>query len=211
MNNSFKDSKAEILAKLHSFKKNESDLNITIPYNTIFPQISDKEAYFKESFTKLGGTLFETETMEDCFVLIKEQVKIRNLKNVLCLEPEFEEKLIDVAHFQVDNNNDFEQVEATITACEALISRTGSILVSSKSASGRRMNVIPNSHFVIAYKSQILVDIMEGISFIQEKYAKNQPSMISLISGPSRTADIEKTLVMGAHGPKEILLFLVNK
>lgn len=211
MSNSFKDSKADILATLNSLKKNDNDLNITIPYNTIFPQIEDKDDFFKESFTKLGGTLFETETLEDCFVAIKEQIKKRNLKNVFCLESEFKENLHDVAHIQIDNSHDFESIDATITACEALISRTGSILVSSKSDSGRRFNVIPSTHIVIAYKNQILIDIIDGLKYLEEKYSNNQPSMISLISGPSRTADIEKTLVMGAHGPKEILLFLVNK
>jgi L-lactate dehydrogenase complex protein LldG len=45
---------------------------------------------------------------------------------------------------------------------------------------------------------------------VQERYGDQLPSMISMISGPSRTADIEKTLVLGAHGPKELVLFLVE-
>ena len=42
------------------------------------------------------------------------------------------------------------------------------------------------------------------------RYGANMPSMISFITGASRTADIEKTLVKGAHGPKELTLFLVD-
>ena len=45
---------------------------------------------------------------------------------------------------------------------------------------------------------------------MKKKYPDNYPSMISLITGPSRTADIEKTLVMGAHGPKELYVFLIE-
>jgi L-lactate dehydrogenase complex protein LldG len=44
-----------------------------------------------------------------------------------------------------------------------------------------------------------------------EKYNSNLPSMISIASGPSRTADIEKTLVLGAHGPKEVYLFFIDQ
>ncbi|MEI7965949.1 MAG: LUD domain-containing protein [Chitinophagaceae bacterium] len=45
---------------------------------------------------------------------------------------------------------------------------------------------------------------------MKEKYGKDLPSMITTISGPSKTADIEKTLVQGAHGPKEIIVFLID-
>ena len=45
---------------------------------------------------------------------------------------------------------------------------------------------------------------------IREKYKTRLPSQITLITGPSRTADIEKTLVLGAHGPKELHVFILN-
>jgi L-lactate dehydrogenase complex protein LldG len=46
---------------------------------------------------------------------------------------------------------------------------------------------------------------------MQDKYNTDVfPSMVSLTTGPSRTADIEKTLVLGAHGPKEIILFFID-
>jgi L-lactate dehydrogenase complex protein LldG len=65
-------------------------------------------------------------------------------------------------------------------------------------------------HIVVAYTSQLVHDIKDGLQLVQDKYGDRLPSMISLISGPSRTADIEKTLVLGAHGPKELILFLVE-
>jgi len=45
---------------------------------------------------------------------------------------------------------------------------------------------------------------------MKRKYKDEYPSMISLITGPSRTADIEKTLIIGAHGPKEVYVFLID-
>jgi L-lactate dehydrogenase complex protein LldG len=53
-------------------------------------------------------------------------------------------------------------------------------------------------------------DLKQALAGIKQKYADNIPSMISVITGPSRTADIEKTLIMGAHGPKEIYVFLID-
>jgi L-lactate dehydrogenase complex protein LldG len=53
-------------------------------------------------------------------------------------------------------------------------------------------------------------DIKEGLLQLKDKYAGNIPSLITLATGPSRTADIEKTLVVGVHGPAEVYVFLVE-
>jgi L-lactate dehydrogenase complex protein LldG len=53
-------------------------------------------------------------------------------------------------------------------------------------------------------------DIQDGINLLQQRYGTDLPSMINLNTGPSRTADIEKTLVVGVHGPAEVFCFLVN-
>jgi len=48
------------------------------------------------------------------------------------------------------------------------------------------------------------------LTAIKEKYSDGFPSQVTIITGPSRTADIEKTLVMGAHGPKELYVFMID-
>jgi len=102
------------------------------------------------------------------------------------------------------------QIKVGITFCEYLISRFGSIVISSKLKSGRRMPAFSETHIVIAFTSQIVLSIKDALNEIIKKYGKQMPSMISVITGPSRTADIEKTLVMGAHGPRELYVFLIN-
>jgi L-lactate dehydrogenase complex protein LldG len=54
------------------------------------------------------------------------------------------------------------------------------------------------------------MDLKDGFKLLKNKYGHNTPSLISTITGPSRTADIEKTLVLGAHGPKELFVFLLD-
>ena len=96
-----------------------------------------------------------------------------------------------------------------ITRCEFLIARLGSIIISSKQ-DGRRINIYPEVHIVLALASQLVPDLKDALKSIRKKYADGLPSMISVITGPSRTADIEKTLVMGAHGPKELYVFFID-
>jgi L-lactate dehydrogenase complex protein LldG len=83
-------------------------------------------------------------------------------------------------------------------------------MISSGQMSGRRLNVYPEIHVVIAYSSQLVPDLKQALAGIRQRYAERIPSLISVITGPSRTADIEKTLVMGAHGPRELFVFLVE-
>ena len=69
----------------------------------------------------------------------------------------------------------------------------------------------PEIHLVVAYTYQLVPDLRNAFANLTNKYGKRLPSMISVITGPSRTADIEKTLVMGAHGPRELYLFLIDQ
>ena len=97
-----------------------------------------------------------------------------------------------------------EQCDAGITACDALVAQTGSVLVTSKSAGGRALSVLPPHHVVIARREQLVADMTEAYAGVKARYAPDYPSMISFITGPSRTGDIERILVLGAHGPKKL-------
>jgi len=103
-----------------------------------------------------------------------------------------------------------ENINISVTACEALIARLGSVLISSKQESGRGLNFIPDIHIVIANRNQIVETVKDGLALMTDKYGDNLPSMTTVISGPSRTADIEKTLVLGAHGPRRLIVFLTE-
>jgi L-lactate dehydrogenase complex protein LldG len=104
---------------------------------------------------------------------------------------------------------ELEQCDAAITGCDALVAQTGSVLVSGPSAGGRALSVLPPHHVVIAQRSQMVPDLAAALQFVRKQYAPNWPSFLSFITGPSRTGDIERILVLGAHGPKKLTIFLV--
>ena len=97
------------------------------------------------------------------------------------------------------------------TLCEALIARNGSILLSTGSETGRGLLILPPIHIVLAYQDQLVMDLKDGFNLIRKKYSETIPSSLVCITGPSRTADIEKTLVLGAHGPKRLLVFFIDQ
>ena len=176
-----------------------------------YPQPDDMpEVLFAEEFTAAAGQFFfcedEIQFIENLLSLAEE----RKWRKIYCWEPALQEILqkYDYPFFETDK--DFEQAEVGFTLCETLIARNGSILLSNSNMSGRRLSIYPPIHIVFAYTSQIVLDLKDAFKIIKNKYGNQLPSMLTTVTGPSRTADIEKTLVMGAHGPKELFVFLLE-
>ena len=166
------------------------------------------ELAFKENLEKINGFVHLYETEEELFSGLKDFLSSVQKENIFCNEDEISNQL---NAFEIPFQQSPElpkNVEVGITGCEFLIAHTGSVMVSSAQKGGRQMFVYPPLHIVIAHKNQ-LVDYLEKAYFgIHKKYKDGFPSQIALITGPSRTADIEKTLVLGAHGPRELRVFI---
>ncbi len=107
------------------------------------------------------------------------------------------------------NAADLEKCDAGITGCDVLVAQTGTVLVSAPSAGGRALSVLPPHHIVIATRDQMVADLADALQLVRKRYAPNWPSLLSFITGPSRTGDIERILVLGAHGPKKLTIFLL--
>ena len=104
---------------------------------------------------------------------------------------------------------DLESCDVAITSCDALVAQTGSVLVTTASAGGRALSVLPPHHIVVAQRSQMVPDLTTALQLARKTYAPNWPSFLSFITGPSRTGDIERILVLGAHGPKKLTILLL--
>ena len=167
------------------------------------------EMAFKENLEKVNGFVHLFSSEEELFHALKEFLASTKKENIFCNEDEISSKLnvFEIPFLQSSELS--HDIEVGITGCEFLIAHTGSVMVSSAQKGGRQMFVYPPVHIIIANKNQ-LVDYLEKAYFgFREKYKDDFPSHMALITGPSRTADIEKTLVLGAHGPKELRVFLV--
>jgi L-lactate dehydrogenase complex protein LldG len=198
----------EALAKSAPFLPPTPDF--TSPLYPAVP-IEDMSILFAENFIRNAGVFIYCENQEDFFDQLYIYKKEQNLQHLYVWERNLQNALAHAGIEFSDNEETFvRDAEASLTTCESLITRTGSILVSSANAGGRRLSIYPPTHIVVAQGSQLVPDIKDALQRVRDKYKENFPSMISMVSGPSRTADIEKTLVMGAHGPKQLVLFLID-
>lgn len=108
------------------------------------------------------------------------------------------------------DKNALETCSAGITECEALVAQTGSVCLTTRSSGGRSISVLPPHHVVLARRSQLIADLPAAYALLKQKYgAAGYPSFISFTTGPSRTGDIERILVLGAHGPKKLTVLLL--
>jgi L-lactate dehydrogenase complex protein LldG len=174
------------------------------------PAPEDLDVMFAEEFTTVQGQFAFCEDEVQFIETLLELAEGRSWHKIYCWEPALQEVLARYEYPYFETDKDFEQAEVGLTLCEALIARNGSIMLSNANGAGRRLSIYPGVHIVLAYTSQLVPDLKDGFALIKQKYGANIPSMITNVTGPSRTADIEKTLVLGAHGPKELFVFLLE-
>lgn len=169
---------------------------------------NDLEVQFAENFSELQGRFAFCENEAELVQQLQSLFAARQWTKIFLNEPKLSNTLSQ-QNLQLNTPTTLADCNAAITSCEYLIARTGSIVLSSIQ-NGRTASVYAPVHICIAYTNQLVFDIKDGLELIKKKYSSAFPSLITFASGPSRTADIEKTLVTGVHGPKEVFCFLVQ-
>ena len=186
-----------------------------------FPEVEKKEGIyvredigveekFASEFAKLGGKFIYCGSEKE---LIQQLEALQDTMKWPHIHVRDQFLLQLFAPHQLDfirPGQDMQDIEVGMSLCECLVARTGSVLLSSSGEYGRALPVYAPIHITIAFMHQVVWDVEDSIRLMQEKYPTGLPSMLSLTTGPSRTADIEKTLVVGVHGPKEVYVFLLD-
>jgi L-lactate dehydrogenase complex protein LldG len=160
--------------------------------SAIWPPMGDVETRFRTEFEAVKGELIPNAETLRAF--------LASFKHIATDGSELVRGAVG------EGNADVREAELGVTGCDCLVAQTGSIVVSSQ-IGGRMLSVLPPVHLVIARREQLVPDLAAALGLLRQQYGKRWTSALSVITGPSRTADIEKILVMGAHGPKRLGLF----
>ena len=173
------------------------------------PLSQEPEVEFAEQFTQLQGKFIYCINQQELAFQLSSLIKKQDWQKIYCVE----DKLIAPVASQLAERlvkTDLANCDISITGCESLVARTGTIVMSTAQTSGRTTSVYAPIHICIAFTNQLVYDLKDALQAAKDKYGNNFPSLLTFATGPSRTADIEKTLVVGVHGPKEVYLFLVE-
>lgn len=102
----------------------------------------------------------------------------------------------------------FETADAGLTLSHAAIAETGTLVLMSSPQAPRLLSLVPPVHIVIVDVSHVYDTLFDLIR--QESWSAGLPSNVILVSSPSKTADIQQVLAYGAHGPKQLVVMLVE-
>ena len=103
------------------------------------------------------------------------------------------------------------EADIGITSTDIAIAETGSLMVASGPGHERVVSLLPPVHVAIVGRHQIVPDLFDAVSWLREQGVDNLASNVTLISGPSKTGDIELQLTTGVHGPGHWYVILIRQ
>ncbi len=184
----------------------------------------DLAARFCEEFTVAGGHAYLVPDRETAVAKVLELVGTRSASHILVGRGVFLDTL-DLAQYlralgrtvvAVDSLSPGTSLDALFAAeigiggVAYLIAETGTVVLMAQPGEPRSLSLLPPVHIAVAERAQLLPDLFD--LFEPEVWKKRQgpPSCLTLITGPSKTGDIELRLVTGVHGPGEIHVVVVG-
>jgi L-lactate dehydrogenase complex protein LldG len=102
----------------------------------------------------------------------------------------------------------FDTIDASITSARSAIADTGSLVLWPDANEPRLMSLVPPIHFVLLDPARMHANLLAAM--LAEHWASGMPTNAVVISGPSKTADIQQVLAYGAHGPREVIVLLCH-
>lgn len=205
-------SREQILRRIRAAVKTPAPKRAAVSAGPLFPPITDPLARFQ--------TECASNTM-DCLLTADRSATQAALQQVLASLPKGEIFVQDAPPLRdlfsafteagrpirwSSEGAPAESSQATVSLCEALVALTGSVLVSSAGCGGRGASVVAPCHIVVARRDQLVPDLEAALARARE--IAFDSSYVGLITGSSRTADIEKMLIIGAHGPRRLVVIV---
>ena len=181
----------------------------------------EKIAHFKAQMTTVRAEVYQVSE-NDWIDKLKQLCQEKQLKNLLYAPDGPLGSAINAA-WQAENlptliaNTDtietwkeelFFHVDAAITSTKAGIAETGTLIVWPTEEEPRSYSLIPPIHIAVLHADKLYNTFEEALA--QEQWQDGMPTNALLISGPSKSADIEQTLAYGVHGPTELIVLLIR-
>jgi L-lactate dehydrogenase complex protein LldG len=183
---------------------------------------------FAEQLIALGGHCHVVSTPAEAIARILELLQNSNATKIL-IGKDLPMQLglagvLRAANFDVWNEASASKDESTkptlfaadagVTGVDWLIAETGTMVITTRDGKGRSLSLLPPVHIAVATRDQLLPDLFDlfSLSPLEERgrgEGADLPACITLITGPSKTGDIELRLVTGVHGPGEVHLVLI--
>ena len=174
---------------------------------------ADLSSAFEARLQSVGGHVHRVPDTTAAAQLIERLADERGARQMgLSDSPLLEEVRRSTGRELVDPTADRDALLACdigVTSAQAGIAETGSLVLVSNNEQGRLLSLLPPVHIALLPMDRMVATLGDGLALARGQ-AEQPPAAITLITGPSRTADIELTLVVGVHGPRELHVVLLT-
>lgn len=208
--------KEQILAKVRNalMEKPEAMFKDIDQRSETWVPISEEDGTavtFAQNFKALGGVFIYLESEAEFGECLRQLVPENGWEPLWCTSPVMQEILdrYGVAYSDKPLREPKKKL-VSLTGCECLVAQTGSILLSDTVSNGHEAYALPDVLLVYATTEQIVGGLKEAFRTVKKRYGSKHHAQLTFVTGPSRTTDIEQTLVIGAHGIRQIAVFLVE-
>lgn len=167
---------------------------------------------FVQNFKEHGGIFIYLESENEFADCLKQLAPENGWEPLWCTSPAMQQMLsrYDIP-FTTSPERQPNQKLVSLTDCECLVAQTGSIVLSDTLTQSRQAYSISDVLLVFATTEQIVNGLKDVFVMLKKKYPVGKPSQITVVTGPSRTTDIEQTVIIGANGVRQVAVFLVDK
>lgn len=183
--------------------------NLDVRGRVYFPP-EDIDLGFAENFIAAGGQFHFFDQQRDAYDLLVKSLKTQKWKEVYVQEPTIALRLNELNYLDLKSGSDYGKVDVVVSYCEALVSETGSVLLSNQQKTDTALYTAARIHIIIASAEQVVETIGDGYQLIKERYS-TFPEEVLLMTGPSCTYNIEGSKKVGIYGSSQVHIFLVEK
>lgn len=210
-----RDARRAILERLQRNKTGSSRTSQKPKAGPPAEMLDDKQAQFRDRVLASSASLIEVEAMGDAPSMIREKFECLEMKGpiVIGADPELAKLSATAGSGQLEFAKHLSGTGDQIAMSRALagIAETGSLALISGRDNPVSLNYLPDLHIILLSKADVVATLDDVWPMVRKQFKEAPwPRSINLVTGPSRTADVEQTIQLGAHGPRHLLVLLVG-
>ena len=169
----------------------------------------DAQIRFRERALSLASTIDEASALADVPTLVARYLSTRDLPARAVCWRELGELDWSGSGLEVEARGAHGDDLVGITTAFCAIAETGTLMTVSGAETPPTVSLLPETHIAVLREDSIVRSMEDAWALLRSARAV-MPRAVNFISGPSRTADIEQTVTLGAHGPYRVHIILVN-
>lgn len=184
-----------------------------IPARATAPGV-DVVGLFKTQLANAKATLDEVATRDEVPAAVQKYLAANNAEARIRLSPDRRVSSIPwdkVPLLEISTGRSHGQDPTSVTPAVAVVAETGTVVLQSSDQTPTTLHFLPDQHVVVVSKSQIVGTYEDALARVKRGPDGALPRTVNFVTGPSRSADIGKILLMGAHGPKKLHVIVVDE